>query len=201
MSEPKIDLSVVIGPVRLAFPSLIAPRKMSEDSKQQPKYEVQLLIAKSDTQTIANIKRVAAAAARKKWADQLPKGLKSPLRDGDEKDYKGYPGNWYLSCRARDKPGMVDQNVQPIIDIEKFFYGGAWVRAELGAFAYEARDPDAPNRVLSRGVNFGINNLQFVKHGEKFGGRKDPASVFDAIEVDDAQQEGAASEEDDDFPF
>jgi len=103
-------------------------------------------------------------------------------RDGE---LKGYPaGSVYVNARRKEKqgrPGLVlahaDSDGKPAVpaddQITKFFYPGAIVRAALGGFAY---DMD-----VSKGVSFGLQNVQYLASGPRMDGRKAAADEFDAV--------------------
>src|SRR6266849_3114839 len=91
-------------------------------------------------------------------------------------ELKGYPtGSVYVNARRKEKqgrPGLVlehaDATGKPAVpaddQIAKYFYPGAVVRAALGGFAY---DMD-----VSKGVSFGLQNVQFLASGPRRDGRK-----------------------------
>jgi hypothetical protein len=54
-------------------------------------------------------------------------------------------------------------------------YGGAYMRAQIHAYWYDVKG--------NKGVTFGLDNVQFVRDGEPFGGRQKAEDAFDAIET------------------
>ena len=115
-----------------------------------------------------------------KW----PKKLRNPFRDQAEKakrndtgDYvmpSGYvEGAIFLNLKSSQKPHIVNQNVEDIIDKSEF-YAGCWARASVNAYAYDQKG--------NCGVAFGLNNLQKVADGESFSGRTRPEDDFAPIE-------------------
>lgn len=100
----------------------------------------------------------------------LAKRLRSPFRDQGEKIFEGYvAGNVFVNATSERRPGLVDANVQPIID-ESQFYAGCHAIAEVNAFVYD--------QAGNVGVAFGVNNIQKVRDGEPLGGRPRPEDVF-----------------------
>lgn len=175
---------------RVSFPSVFTPQRPPDGSTGEPKYRVTMLFGKK--QDITSLKQIANAAAVKKWgADKAkwPKGLRSPFRDGSEKDYEGYGADTvFCSASSKMKPGVVDQKVQPIIEPNEF-YGGCYARATITAFAYD--------KAGNRGVSFGLRNVQKTRDGEPFSGASKPENDFDAIDVpSDAAGSGASAAND-----
>ena len=76
------------------------------------------------------------------------------------------------------KPGLVDADVQPIIDPTEF-YAGCYAIASFNFYAW-AHDEGGT------GISAGLMNIQKVKDGEPFGaGNSKPEDDFAAIESDE----------------
>jgi len=161
---------------RVSFPSVFQARAVSEGGDL--KYSVVMLFPK--TADLTPLKQSVLAAIIEKWgADKTkwPKTLRLPFRDGTEKDYDGYgPDIIFASATSKMKPGLVDQNVQPILEPSEF-YGGCYARATINAFAYDVKG--------NKGVAFGLRNVQKLRDGEPFSGRNKPEDDFDAIPMPD----------------
>lgn len=192
-NKPKNNgTTVLTGTFRVSFPAVFAPRKANpQDTEDKAKYSIQMLFTKTDDLTA--MRAACRAAATEKWGpqDKWPKpkgGLQLPFRDGTEKDFDGYgPGVIFVNASSKQKPGLVDENVQPIITADEF-YGGCYARATVNAFAWEYMG--------KAGVSFGLRNIQKVKDGEPFGGRSKPENDFDAIPVVGGDAAGAAASSD-----
>lgn len=183
----------VITPVgRVAFPHVFKAR--APMGQGEPKFSVTLVF--DSDEGLKALRAEARRAVVEKWGadkDKWPKGLKSPFRDGREKDHlDGFEeGQVFISATSKFKPGVVDKDLQPIID-ETEFYGGCYGRASVAAFAYDTAG--------NRGVAFGLRNVQKVKDGTPFGGRTSPEDDFDAIDTgDDDGGEAAPAAGGDDF--
>ena len=144
---------------RLAWPNLFEARL--NDLSGKVEFSCQLLIAKDDP-GLAVMKQCAAAAAEKKWGKDIPKGMRSPFRDGDDEE-KGpdYEGMIFINMKSNNKPGVVDEDVNPIIDPKELMMGD-YVRATFNAYAYDNKG--------NKGVAFGLNNVQRVARGEPMSG-------------------------------
>ena len=87
MSNQVNSTKVVTGKVRFFYVNVFEPTAMNEGDT--PKYNICVLIPKSDTATIDKIKKAIEAAkeaGKAKLADKngrIPANLKLPLRDGD----------------------------------------------------------------------------------------------------------------------
>lgn len=170
--------TVVTPQFRVSFPHVFKPHAF--DDKQKAKYSIVMLFDK--THNISALKQAADAAAVEKWgADKTkwPKNLRSPFRDGNEKsDLAGYAGTIFVSASTERKPGLINRD-KVAIELEEDFYGGCYARAEIVAFAYD--------NMGNKGVSFALNNIQKIKDGDAFSGRKAAEVVFDDdFEFDDS---------------
>lgn len=160
MSETK----VITGKVRFSYAHVFSPSAMNEG--ETPKYSVSLIIPKKDKKTLAKIKKAIEAAleeGKSKFDGKIPKNLKMPLRDGDEdrEDDENFAGAMFLNANSTVKPGIVDEDVNEILDKEEF-YSGCFGRASINFFAY--------NKAGNKGVACGLNNLQKLEDGERLSG-------------------------------
>lgn len=164
-------IKVVTGKVRFSYAHVFTPQA-SEEGKQ-PKYSVSLIIPKSDTDTINKINKAIEQAKAENaavWGGTVPKGLKGGLRDGDEeKDDPAYAGCYFINANSTQKPGVVDQDLNPILD-QGEFYSGCYGRASISFFAYNSNG--------SKGIGCGLNNVQKLEDGEKLGGATSAAEDF-----------------------
>jgi hypothetical protein len=174
MSNPKTPVG------RISFPNLLKP-KLNDMNPAAPKmeYSVDLLFDKNTD--ISAIQEVINQAIGNKWGAKPPKGLRSPIKDGDGvKPMTGEPygpeyhGHYFITLKNTRKPGVVDASNQPIIGEEEI-YGGCFGRASFNAFAYEKGG--------NKGVSLSLINFQKVKDGEAFGSsRVDAESDFDVVD-------------------
>jgi len=156
---------VVTGKVRLSYLHVWEPAAVEEGS--QKKYSVSLIIPKSDTDTVARIKNAiqsALEAGKAKFGGKIPASLKLPLRDGDieRADDDAYLNSWFLNANSSKQPGIVDQNVQPILRQDEI-YSGCFGRASINFFAFNTNG--------NKGIACGLNNIQKLSDGELLGGR------------------------------
>ena len=136
-----------------------------------PKYSVSLVIPKSDAVTVAKI-RAAIQAAYEEGKSKLQgsgkfvpalEDLKTPLRDGD-RERKGdpvYANSWFLNANSTTKPGVVDKDLNPILDTSEL-YSGIIGRASINFYAYNSNG--------NKGIAAGLNNIQKLADGTPLGG-------------------------------
>lgn len=159
---------------RASFPHLFKPKAFKQG--QEPKFMLTMLFTKK--QDLKELKRAAHNAAVEKWGpkENWPAKMKMPFRDGNEKsDLEGYADMITVTATSKTQPGVVSQDLSPILS-EQQFYAGCYARAELIAFPY-----DESGNV---GVSFALQNVQKLRDGKPFSGRKRAEDVFEAVEDD-----------------
>lgn len=175
---------VVTGKIRFSYVNVFQPRAVAEG--QDAKYSVCLLIPKSDKATMAKIKSAidaVKATSGPVFGGKVPDNLRVSIHDGNgTKTQGGEYGPeaqdcWVLNASSKQKPGIVDENVQPILD-STAFYSGCYGRASINFFAY--------NRAGNRGIGCGLNHLQKLSDGEPLSGRGRAEDDFgDGSETED----------------
>jgi hypothetical protein len=164
-------IKIVTGKVRFSYAHVFQPQAAIEGGT--PKYSVSLIIPKSDTETVAKFQKAFEDAANTNAAffgGAVPKGLKGGLRDGDaEKDDPAYANSFFVNANSANKPGVVDANMNAIIDPSEF-YSGCFGRASVTLYPYNASG--------SKGIAVGLNNVQKTEDGEKLGGGTSAAVDF-----------------------
>ena len=162
---------VVTGKVRFSYANVFSPKAAQEGAT--PKYSVSIIIPKSDTETIAKINKAfeeVKAASAAIFGGSVPKLLKGGLRDGDaEKDDAAYADSFFINANSVNKPGVVDVDLNPIIDPSEF-YSGCYGRASITFYPYNSNG--------SKGIACGLNNIQKTEDGEQLGGGSSAASDF-----------------------
>lgn len=157
---------VVTGKVRFCYVNVFKPTAMNEGDT--PKYNICILIPKSDTATIDKIKKAIEAAkevGKAKLADKngrIPANLKLPLRDGDEErpDDPAFEDHYFINANSMRQPSIVDRSLNPIMSRDEF-YSGCYGRASISFYAFN---------VSSKGIAAGLNNLQKLEDGEMLAG-------------------------------
>jgi hypothetical protein len=162
---------VVLRNVRFSYANVWEPKSINGGDE---KYSVSLLIPKTDVEEVKKIKD-AITDGKSKWGGKIPPKVKTPLRDGDEErpDDATYKGHYFINANSKDQPGIVDKNVQPILDRSEF-YSGCYGRASVSFYAYDAAG--------NRGIACGLNHLQKLRDGECLGGKSRVEDEFEAVE-------------------
>lgn len=159
---------VVTGKVRFCYVNVFEPTAMNEGDT--PKYNICILIPKTDKKTLENIQKAIDAAkliGKAKLANkngQIPAdaALKLPLRDGDAEraDDPAFENCYFINTNSNRKPSIVDRDLNPIMEKEEF-YSGCYGRASINFYAFN---------VSSKGIAAGLNNLQKLEDGEMLTG-------------------------------
>lgn len=166
---------VTTGKVRLSYAHLFEAHSMNEG--QEAKYSVSVIIPKTDTETLKAIKEAVTEAkedGKSKWNGKVPPNLKTPLRDGDSErpDDEAYANSYFLNASSKNRPGVVDQNVQTIMDATEV-YSGCYGRLTLNFYPYSASG--------NKGVAAGLGNVQKLEDGEPLGGFTRAEDDFEAV--------------------
>lgn len=164
---------VTTGEVRASYFSALAPRKNELSGKDE--FSTQILIPKTDTETIAALKAAAKEALVAKFGDKIPKNVRNPLRDGDTETKqdgsplgKEYQGHFFCNVKSTSKPGAIDTHGNDLIGADDIV-SGDYIRVSLNAYAY--------SQAGNNGVSFGLNNILLVRKGEPLGGTKPSAAA------------------------
>lgn len=185
MSDSK---TLVVTPkAMLSYPHLDVPQA-GQKPGDKSKYSATFVFPAGTDLTA--LKAAVVAAAEEKYpgkgAEMLQKQiLKSPFRtDAEAKGYAA--GSTFLNTRSERKPGLVylhagsEKDAQgrplpariPEDKVKDDLYPGAFVRAQLRAFAYDSNG--------NKGVSFALNNVQKLSDGDRIDGRQDATEAFDA---------------------
>lgn len=179
MAKMASSATIITPPARLSFPSLDKARAVSEGDT--PKFQATLLFdeAAQNTNEFKMLRKVYKDVLKEQWGDNVPKKLKQPFLTIDDLDPEKIPdgydeGHVFLRVNTTIQPGLVDENVQKVLNPSEKFYAGCYVIAAVHAFAWK-------HKTGGCGVTFGLDHLQFYKDGEPFTKRSKPADVFSPL--------------------
>ncbi len=169
---------VITGPdTRWSYANVWEPRSINGGA---PKFSVSLIIPKTDTVTIAKIRKAIQAAYEegqsklKGTSKHMPEleELKLPLRDGDKerREDPTYAGCMFINANSDIAPGIVDADRQPILEHSEV-YSGVYGRASITLYAFNSNG--------NRGIACGLNNLQKIRDGKPLGSRSRAEDDFD----------------------
>ena len=183
----------------LSYPWLLKAQA-PQDAGGKAKFSAAFVITKEQRTSplMTAMEKAAVALAVEKFGPEavvkLQNGkLNYPFHtDPEDVKDKGYPeGALYFSARSEERPGMVLPWPDPAVEtpegqkpkpkrasdeeIKRYFFAGAYVRAEVSLFAFD--------RNGKKGIGVGLNNLQYLRDGKRLDGRRAPDDVFEADET------------------
>lgn len=178
-----IATKVLTGEVRLSYVHLTEPYQNKQGG--DPRYQVTLLIPKSDTVTKADIDASIKAAyedgVKNKWKGVRPQMKNALIYDGDGTKTNGTPfgaeckGHWVITASSPSsrKPNVVDVSNIYVELAPTDIYSGMYARATLNFFSYDSHG--------SKGVGCGLSNIMKTRDGEALSGGASAASDFAGI--------------------
>lgn len=134
-------------------------------------YSVSILIPKTDTKQVNEIKRALKELADEflvnnpKFKGNLPEDWWNPLQDGDKKGDAGYDGMFVLNAKRQEKNGkpiVIDKHKQPIT-VKEDMYSGSWGTASINLYTFF-------KTVSKCGVGVGLNGIQKVTDDDRLDG-------------------------------
>lgn len=164
--------NVTTGEVRLSYVHLFKP--YAYQVGQEEKYQVTILVPKTDQETMARINAAIDAAKQKgvadKWNGVCPPVVQTPVYDGDGvRPSDGMPfgaeckGHYVFtaSAKADYPPEVVDRMGNPIIN-QSEIYSGIYGRVNVTFFPYAFGG--------KKGIGCGLGPVQKLRDGEALGG-------------------------------
>jgi hypothetical protein len=173
-----IKAKVITGKVRFSYANVWEPKSINGGEE---KYSVSLIIPKTDKEAMEKIEAAIEVAKKDgipKFGGELPENLMLPLHDGDvEKPLdEAYTGSFFINASSVTKPGIVDKNIQPIVDTAEF-YSGCYGRASVVFYAYNSNG--------NKGIACGLQNLQKLADGEPLISRTSAEEDFATVNDDE----------------
>lgn len=156
---------------RGSYVSLTEPRSMPGPNPGTPKYQITIVLDKKSP-FWAELDKEITRVATEKWG-KVPPRLKSPVKDGDLAEREELAGCFSVQATSLNRPGIVDSNLNPIMDAEEV-YSGAYYRVSYRCYAW-----DHPTG--GKGVSLAIDNAMKTRDGEPFSGRSSAESDFAAF--------------------
>lgn len=177
-----MSTKVITGKVRFSYVNIFKSRAFQ--AGQDAKFSVCLLIPKSDKKTVKAIRAAVEEAIQdgisSKWSGKKPANLKLPLRDGDAEraeEAPEYEGMYFLNATSNQKPGIVDKDLNEILDPDEV-YSGCWGRASINFYPFNSNG--------NKGVGVGLNNVQKLQDDDHLGtARASAESDFGGEDFDD----------------
>jgi hypothetical protein len=175
---------IKIEGVRLSFADLWRPKtiKRQDGTESPPKYSANFLIPKDGDLTaivggkrmpiMKALKQAKTDAIAKKLGDEKAKTLKIKssayaVKDGNEENYDGYEGQWYVSANNAKKPKVIGRDKRPLDEASGVIYSGCYVNAIVTLWYQPAGIKN--NNPVPHAVYASLEAVQFVRDGEAFG--------------------------------
>ncbi len=175
---------------RLSYPNLFRPKLNDLNGKME--YSCVALFKKGED--LSALEAAAKKVLEEKFGtdkSKWPKNLKSPFRDQGDREKEvdgkmvlpeGYEhGAIFLNLKSTQRPGIVDQNVQQVLD-ESEAYAGRFAHCTVNPYYFDQKG--------NKGIAFGLVNLQLLDHGDPLSGRTKPEDDFAPV----ASEAGSASD-------
>lgn len=166
------ETNVTTGEVRMSYCHLFKP--YAYQPGQDEKYQVTVLVPKTDMDTMKRINAAIEAAKQRgvsdKWNGQMPPICPTPVYDGDgvrPSDGMAFgqecKGHWVFtaSAKADYPPEVVDKMGNPIIN-QSEVYSGMYGRVNVTFFPYAYGG--------KKGIGCGLGPVQKLRDGEALGG-------------------------------
>ena len=184
---------IKLSGVTISYPKLFEPE---ENLSGRLQYSAQLVIPKKHPQ-LGELKEKVIAIAKEAFPKMKLSQLKIGLRDNDvDTNSEGevrsaadprLAGTMFLNANAdvKRQPQVVDRKLR-VVEDDSGIYAGCKVNVSLSIFSYDQSG--------SKGVGFGLGNIQVVETGERWDGRRSAFDEFEEIEDDGEGGEGEAAE-------
>ena len=182
--KKKVMGRIKLEGVRLSFADLWRPKgiTLADGSETPPKFSANFLIPKDGDLTaildgkrmpiMKALKQAKLDAIAKKLGEEKAKTLKVKssayaVKDGDEENYDGYEGQWYVSANNAKQPKIIGRDKRPLKEADGVIYSGCYVNAIVTLW-YQPAGTKNGNPV-PHAVYGSLEAIQFMKDGEAFG--------------------------------
>lgn len=185
----------ILKNVRLSFPDIFEPK--AGDDSDKKRYKASFLMDPNDPANKAQILQVRAKMDEmwqtwtKKSDAKAPRD-KTALRKGDDKEYEGYAGMWFISAaraESQGRPLLVDRQKKEYGEKTNELYAGCYVNVKIRVYCFE--HPKSGKR-----INASIEVIQKFKDGEPFGAGKASADDMESYDEEDADLDDLEDDDD-----
>lgn len=164
---PEVSTKVITPEFRASYVRVFEP---AEQPNGDMAYSVQMIFPKNTD--LSEMRAAAEAAMTKQFGEKSkwPKNYWNPFRDGDkDRDAPEYENSIFILAKTKNQPGVVDENVQPIMSADEF-YSGCYARASVVFYAFDKGG--------NRGLGVGLNNLMKTRDGDRLDGKRSAEEDF-----------------------
>lgn len=190
-----MGIKVQLRGVRGSFLHIFTPQtNVNDDGDAVDSFNgVFIIDPKSDN--VAALDKAIKEVAAEKWKDKADSTLeylieqnrvcfhRKPKRTSSGEVIDGFDGKYWISASDAARPLVLDRDKTPLVQGDGRPYSGCYVNAIVELWAQD-------NPKYGRRINASLKGVQFVRHGDSFGGGT-PATVDDFDTVDAPEEEGA----------
>lgn len=183
MSENKGE---IIGKIRLegrlSFPKIFKAEAVQKG--QEPKFSCNLLLdKKKDAKQIQLIRDTIEVVKKKKWGDNIPKGIKLCLHEGSEKEeFDGYDESvMYLTSSNARRPDIRGRGLEILTAEDGRPYAGCYVKLVVILWAQDNE--------YGKRINSELHIVQFVRDGEEFSGKPKISAEDELTSLEDDEDD------------
>lgn len=213
--KKKVAGRIKLEGVRLSFADIWRPKSLTrqDGTESPPKFSANFLIPKDGKLTaivggkrmpiMQALKKTKIEAIAKKLGDEKAKTLKVKasnyaVKDGDEENYDGYEGNYYLGSNNTKQPKLIGRDKRPLSESDGILYSGCYVNAIVTLWYQPAGTKNG--NAVPHAVYGSLEAIQFFEKGEAFGAAGvDVDEDFDDLtDDDDDLDDNDLDDEDDD---
>lgn len=167
----KEDGSLLTPEFRVSFPKVFTP-------DENKKYGL-CMIFDSDVD-FSELEELVAAKIKQAWPKGAPKGLMTPILDGNDSQAgrEELLDKFYVNAKANKyRPGVVGPDREPIED-ENEFYPGCWARAVITVYNW--------TYMGKNGISVNVRNIQKLRDDEPLISRPKAEDEFGSVGTGEA---------------
>lgn len=186
---------IMLSKVRLSFPNIAEPQKNVNEATGEVTYSYGCeFILEPDHPGMKQFQTQVSNLMTDKWAEHAPKVMAIVQQDrkkrcfgkGDEKVnqktfevYDGYAGNYYISCKKKSTPQIIQTDGTAIDPANTMAYQNLTRKMYGGCFVNAAIKPWLQDNKHGKAVRCELIALQFAGDGTPFGaGEADVSELF-----------------------
>lgn len=200
MSETVQSNKVILTDVRASYLYVFQPFKGKNDKGGDTSSYTGHFIFAQDSENFARVQTAIRQAATNKWGAKAAEMLKALsgqdrlcLHRGDisKPGEDAYAGMLYVSSNGKKRPTVIDGDRSPLVEADGRPYSGCYVNAIVDIWAQDSS--------WGKRINAQLAGVQFVRHGEAFGGGRVAApEEFGVVagDADSAAPEAAQGSDD-----
>lgn len=197
------DRSIMLPNVRLSYFYGFLPMTGKNDKGQDTSNYCTHAIMGPDHLVLPAVKALIKDVGLAAWADQATAVLtqlagqdRLCLHKGDvsKAGQDGYAGNFYISANSKVRPTIIDGNRAPLVAADGRPYSGCYANVMVNIWAQTGGG-------YGKRINAQLMGVQFLRHGEAFGGGRVAAPeefgvvASDADGAEPAQAAGDATDD------